>query len=531
LTFNVPHLRDLADGAVLAGYPDLSDAEANRAAVALGQALVPLGGAGLLDAIAGARTLLLLFDPLRLRRERLGQQIRSAGRRGVTSEAARRLFRIPTCYGGQNGVDLASLAAERGVPPEDLVRRHCLSEYTVLFIGFSPGFPYLGGLAPELHTPRLGTPRTRVPAGSVAIGGPYCGIYPSESPGGWRLLGRTPVRLFDAGAEPPSLLRPGDRVRFEPVGPDELSRALLRPADAAAPRSSGPPLLRILAPGLSTTVQGAPRFGLASNGVPPGGAFDLGALGRGNRLLGNPPFAPALEITLAGPRVEFLQRARAAVSGARIETRGRTGPVPDEKAVLCEAGEILELGRVTGGARAYLCVEGGIAAPPSEAGVAPRLTREQILEGLEQPPDVSPVVLPLPAGSSAAERMLRVLAGPQEEHFTRRGLETFLGVSWRASPSSDRRGIRLEGPPIELSLPPDIPPEGTAPGAVQVPGDGLPILLGPDRPVTGGYAKIATVIGADLSRLGQIAPGDQVRFRAVTLEAALQARRSSMAGT
>jgi len=131
----------------------------------------------------------------------------------IDAPAARagRLHRIAVRYDGPDLVEVARLHA---IAPDELVRRHAGADYTVGFIGFSPGFPYLIGLPAELATPRLATPRTRVPAGSVAIGGPFAGIYPSATPGGWRLIGRTDVALFDPNRDPPALLVPGDHVRF-----------------------------------------------------------------------------------------------------------------------------------------------------------------------------------------------------------------------------------------------------------------------------------------------------------------------------
>jgi KipI family sensor histidine kinase inhibitor len=133
----------------------------------------------------------------------------------VTSSAS--VVEIPVLYGGVHGEDLESSAAELGLSSEALIARHCAADYTVAMIGFAPGFPYLLGLDPSLALPRLGTPRARVPAGSVAIGGSQTGIYPGESPGGWRLLGRTPLRLFDPLRDPPCLLVPGERVRFRAI--------------------------------------------------------------------------------------------------------------------------------------------------------------------------------------------------------------------------------------------------------------------------------------------------------------------------
>ncbi|MFC3549757.1 5-oxoprolinase subunit PxpB [Lysobacter cavernae] len=133
---------------------------------------------------------------------------------GQSAPATLRTIEIPVAYGGEYGPDLASAAAELGLSPEQLIARHAAGDYTVAMIGFAPGFPYLSGLDPALALPRLATPRARVAAGSVAIGGTQTGIYPRESPGGWRLLGRTPCTLFDPDHDPPTLLQPGDRVRF-----------------------------------------------------------------------------------------------------------------------------------------------------------------------------------------------------------------------------------------------------------------------------------------------------------------------------
>jgi inhibitor of KinA len=136
--------------------------------------------------------------------------------------AAGRLLTIPVCYGGEWGLDLDAVGAAHGLSVEEVVSLHCGAEYFVSAVGFTPGFPYLGGLPERLHTPRRKTPRTRVPAGTVAIGGTQTGIYPFETPGGWNLIGRTPWRLFDPYARPPALCQVGDRVRFQSVTPAEF---------------------------------------------------------------------------------------------------------------------------------------------------------------------------------------------------------------------------------------------------------------------------------------------------------------------
>jgi inhibitor of KinA len=135
-----------------------------------------------------------------------------------------RTVEIPVCYGGEHGPDLGRVASQARIFPEEVVKRHSAARYVVHLIGFAPGFPYLGGLPPELATPRHAKPRMMVPAGSVAIGGEQAGIYPQATPGGWNIIGCTPLRLFRATDDPPSLLRAGDEVRFKPVKPDEFKR-------------------------------------------------------------------------------------------------------------------------------------------------------------------------------------------------------------------------------------------------------------------------------------------------------------------
>jgi KipI family sensor histidine kinase inhibitor len=465
----LPELQKLCAGAALFSMP-------NAEALALSTAMAASPPDGFLDAVPGARTLLLLYDPDLLDPAQL--------RLPAPSEAPRpRVVRLQARY---DGADLEEVARELGITRDEAVRRHVEAEHVVSFLGFAPGFAYMTG---GFSLPRLSTPRVRVPAGSLAIADGYTGIYPTESPGGWRLLGRVAARMFDPSASPPALLRPGDHVLIEPV--DSL-RETVQPEPA--PGKTGVPLLRVVAPGAFTSVQGGPRYGLLSSGVPAGGAMDLAALAAANRAVGNAPLAPALEVTLTGPELEALEDVRIAL-GSDVRELAR--------------GHRLQTGSVIRGVRAYLAVEGGLAQPlPGEPTRA--LRRGELLHRASGA--ASRGARPLAAPSHWGEPAIEVRAhrGPQWDFFF--SPEEFFDREYRVSPSSDRRGLRLQGPALALARPSDIPPEGTAPGAVQVPGDGFPIVLGPDRPVTGGYAKIATVVPADFPLLAQARPGTAVRF-------------------
>jgi KipI family sensor histidine kinase inhibitor len=515
--------RDVSEGSLLLEFPDSSDDEGNARAIAIAARLSAKLPHGILDAIPGAKTLFILFDPRTIERDALLRKVRRAAEEGTAALPESRLFRIPVAYGADNGPDLAAIARDRGLDPDELVRRHAAAEYRVAFLGFSPGFAYLTGLPSELSAPRRESPRPRVPAGSVAIGGEYTAVYPSESPGGWRLIGRSPVRLFDPSAVPPALLKPGDRIRFESIDAEELERRFASGA-SREPRAvvEGDPVFAVIASGLFTTVQGAPRYGLGSCGVPAGGAMDPAALERGNALVGNQPAAAALEISLSGPELRVLDDALVCVSGAELGTLWNGKSVHLDAPFEVRAGDHVSFGYARRAARAYLCVRGGLVERlPGEP--LRRLARGDVVSRA-RPARRHETVSRSPAVELPQNALLtlRVLPGPQSGFFRAAEADTFFSGTYRVTPESDRRGIRLDGPAVELHRPPDIPPEGTALGAIQIPASGLPIVLGPDRPVTGGYAKIATVVARDWPHLAQSPPGTAIRFQLVSLEEAVE---------
>jgi KipI family sensor histidine kinase inhibitor len=511
---------DLRDGLVLVGFPDAGSDAANRAAVALARSLAPLTSRGLRDAIPAARTLLLSFDPLRLshdsvRRAASGARVSSPGAGG-----AARTLEVAASFDGE---DLATVAAAAGLRPRAFVDGFLAAEYRVAFLGFAPGFPYLTGLPERLRASRLATPRLRVPAGSVAIAGAYAGIYPSATPGGWRLVGRTAARLFDPRRDPPALFAAGDRVRFaESRIPDDAATAARREHGAVAGA-----VFRVARPGLWTAVVGAPRWGLASSGVPPGGAMDSVSAAAANAAVGNPADAGLLEAAVDGPELDALAPCVAAVAGAdSAVTCGGVARAHGEPFAVA-IGDRVIFGRARKGMRTYLAVGGGLRDAEETAGTR-RVERGDLLLLADASPreDVARHrrdARLLDSGPLA----LRAISGPHATMFTPDSVDAFFSREWRVSPQSDRRGLRLEGAPLDHLESAEVEPVGAAPGSIQVPGGGLPIVLGPDGPVTGGYPRIATVIGADLHLLGRAAPGDAVRFVPATLDEALVAIAAS----
>ena len=290
--------------------------------------------------------------------------------------------------------------------------------------------------------------------------------------------------------------------------------------------------LEIKEPGLLTTVQDLGRYGYQRFGVPVSGAMDTFSLKTGNLLLGNDEGAAGLEMTVLGPRVRFLAETWIAITGANLSPALDGEPIPRWTAVKVPADCDLSFQGASDGMRSYLAVAGGIDVPvimgsrstyvkAALGGLEGRaLKAGDVLRVLE--PGFEPVERGLPEHLSAPvyghNHEIRVVLGPQDRAFTADGTKTFLGSVYTVSIQSDRMGYRLEGPAIESADGPDIVSDGIPFGAVQIPGNGRPIILLADRGTTGGYAKIATVVSSDLGRLSQAMPGDTITFKNVTVE-------------
>lgn len=211
------------DAALVLGLPARVDVETSARIVAIAVALRRECGTLIRDAVVGYHTLTVYFDPLRVDSRWLeSQMMEIASDVQPGAEAPGAMIEVPVCYGGVFGPDLAYVAQQAGCCEEDVVSLHTALEYRVFVVGFVPGFAYMGPVHERLSLPRRSNPRTRVPAGSVGIAAGQTGIYPMETPGGWHLIGRTPIRPFDEARLEPVLFRPGDRVTFRAISPGEF---------------------------------------------------------------------------------------------------------------------------------------------------------------------------------------------------------------------------------------------------------------------------------------------------------------------
>jgi antagonist of KipI len=297
--------------------------------------------------------------------------------------------------------------------------------------------------------------------------------------------------------------------------------------------------MRILDPGPQTTVQDLGRFGQLRYGIPPSGPVDGFAFVLANRLVGNPDGAAALECTLVGPRFEVSAACAVAVTGADMPVTVNGREAPGWTTLVLRPGDTVKLGPARAGVRSYVAFSGGLDVPPV-MGSRSTYLRGQLggLEGraLRKEDRLRVVAAPPPRPWRVARRAVpdytgepavRVVLGPQADRFTKAGIDALLGSAYAMLPQSDRMGARLSGERITHARGHDIFSDGIALGSIQVPGDGQPIVLLVDRQSTGGYTKVATVCSFDVGRVGQVRPGQSLRFRAVTVHEAHRLLRES----
>jgi len=497
--------------------------------------------------VAGARTVLVVLrDPGRrsdVGRECLDEANRLTVAVAPPADAAELVIEVLVRY---DGPDLDEVAHLTGLTRDEVVRAHTGTTWRVGFGGFAPGFAYLVDGDPRLHVPRRGEPRTRVPAGSVALAGDFSGIYPQDSPGGWQLIGTTDAVLWDVDRDPPALLAPGTSVRF--VDADQTSSSSnLAPAappvtgmgGTTGPLDSGGSRvggdigqrgLEVLATGPLTLVEDLGRPGLADAGVGRSGAADPTAYLLGLRLVGHlldphEPSEPApasLEVTLGGLSVRAHGDLLVALTGAPCPADVDGRPVPHGAPVALVDGAVLTLGVPAAGLRTWLAVRGGVTVTPvlgsratdTLARVGPPLPGAGDLLPIGPPPATFPVVEVAPQPSlTDGEVVLDVGPGPRAGWCDLTGVDE---TSWAVSSRSNRVGIRLEGRVIQRSSAyagRELPSEGMVPGAVQVPPGGEPVVFLADHPVTGGYPVVAVLTSRAIALAAQLRPGQRVRLR------------------
>ena len=491
------------------------------------------------DIVVGFRSVVVHVDPLtndpeHLRRWLAGfEESRREGSEPDNPTAPRDPIDIPTIF---DGPDLREVATAAGLTADAVIDLLTGCHLRVAFLGFSPGFPYLVGLPPALEgIQRRATPRASVPQGSVALAGGFAAIYPQPTPGGWMLVGRTSLPLFDPEVAPYARLQAGDIVCFrQAVGAEAVNgvgadRGRL-PAARPPRRAQSPRFIEVVDPGLLSLVEDGGRTSVASIGIPDAGPADPDSMRLANRLVGNPDDAAVIEVTARGPTLRFRGDAHIAVVAVASDALDLTldgHVVAADTVVPVKNGQTVSVSQLRRGLRAYLGIAGGIEIPTvvgsrssdvlSGLGPGPLMAGDQL--DLGAPGHPRGFLTPDRSdGQASKPTVIRVIEGPHA--FGAGELEAFCTTGWTVADTSNRVGLRLSTPGHGLSSTGPIESTGTVTGAVQVPPDGQPIVLMPDHATVGGYPIIACVITADLARLGQARGGDYLEFELVTREVA-----------
>jgi KipI family sensor histidine kinase inhibitor len=458
---------------------------------------------GVRACIVGHSSLYLLFDQPEAWNDRV-HRVESALQKVAREPGLEgRSHRLAVSVHSECAPDLSRLLSTAGMDRPQFLARLGSLKLRARYLGFRPGFAYLEGIPPEWNLPRLAQPRIRVPAGSLGITGTLAGFYPSDSPGGWNLIGRSAALFWDPRREPPNLIAPGDEVLLEPT------EEVLTPPRFSLPDGlpEGEVIAEVLRPGQLALIVGPADLRRYVMGLPVGGPFDLPAAAAANLAVGNPAEATVLECALVGPQLMFGDGCRLSWYGAHAEIFLNETEVRDPRDFEVRTGDVVTIGRLQRGLRGYLAVGGEWSNPASKHIVTPLVLRGGWKLLRRRPSD------------SGGERTqlhrddARVIGAWQGPHpcgpDQLRALQDQL---WEVTPALDRTGIRLRPTGRVIEQPSDLPSCGTQFGTVQWHPSGELVALGPDHPITGGYRQPLTVVASERWKLAQLAPGDRVRW-------------------
>ena len=508
-------------------YHRPESAAAQLALPALAEALLAAGLPGVVDAVPAYRSLYVEYDPQQTSAAKLRRWLTQAAMVNEAGQAGREVT-IPVVYDGE---DLPELAAHAGLSVAEVIRRHAEPTYRVRALGFVAGFPFMETTPPALQMPRRAVPRAAVPPHSLAAANAQTGIYPVTAPGGWHLLGRTLVPVYDPHRAEPFLLRPGDRVRFvaQPDGP-----ALTEPSPRLLwPDTPTFPALRVCRPGALGLLVDRGRSGQGRLGLVRSGALDAQAAGIAGELLGNPPGAALLELHLTGPVLEVLGAGAIACTGLGLQAavNGETLVPYSSRAV--QVGDRVTFTPTGAGRVSYLAVSGGFETRPFlgsastdlRAGLGRPLRAGDVLGYATPPADVHFARQFVPYWATrhleVQRREVQHREGQRQEAVPLRLLPVADGETVPADALAalcaapfrlrdlDRMAARLSGPPVPGG---EIVSEACPVGTVQVPPGGEPLILLGDKGTLGGYRRPARVHPEDLPRLVQALPGSVLHF-------------------
>jgi antagonist of KipI len=443
---------------------------------------------------------------------------------------------IPVCYEKNYAPDLATIAGNKNLTTEQVIQLHTEKTYRVFMLGFLPGFAYMGSVNEQLYTPRLSKPKSLTLAGSIGIAGEQTGIYPFNSPGGWNIIGRTPIPLFNAKNYPPTYLQPGDIVSFKPISAKEFE-ALKEEPPTTSQHACAAEGIKILKYGLSDSIQDLGRFGYQHLGINPTGAMDNVAMQIANALVNNHLLEAVIELHFPAATILFQQPTLIAISGADFtaELDGKTLPLNTPTFVA--ANTTLVFKRQKKGSRCYIAVHGGLAIEPwlnskstnTKAGAGGYNGRNLLKNdciAINKPlSHTTTKYLHVFANAQyfySTDKYIRVIAGNEFDYLTEESQQQIQTNEFTISTQSNRMGYQLSSQPLTVQNNDLLVSSAVTKGTIQLLPSGQLIVLMAGHQTSGGYPKVAHVISADISKLAQYKAGENISFKFVSATEAEQ---------
>ncbi len=448
-----------------------------------------------------------------------------------------KIIEIPVCYHPSLGIDIEELAVTKNLSIDEVIAIHASKTYHVFAIGFLPGFAYMGSVDERIAMPRKAQPRTNINKGAVGIAGEQTGIYPLNSPGGWNIIGQTPLAMFDAFNETPSLLKQGDSVRFKQVSLHEfyvLASLIKKTSKQKQTTATG---LEIIKHGIADSIQDLGRVGYQHLGINPNGVMDMVAAKTANFLAGNKADEAVIELHFPASSFRFNCSALIALSGADFDAAVDGKPVTINKPVLVAKDAVLQFRKNKNGARCYLAVHGGFAikqwlnsystnVKANVGGHCGRLLKKGDSIGFKQQPGLfnlpankSLVRLPWSAAVDyfyTASNVIRCVTANEYVFLNDVSKDCFPVSQYKITLQSDRMGYRLQGTPLLMQTPVSLLSTAVTKGTIQLLPNGQLIVLMSDHQTMGGYPRVAHVVQADIAKLAQMQPHQHIQFQFIS---------------
>lgn len=433
------------------------------------------------------------------------------------------LVRVPVCFEDEYAPDLEEICRLKSISKEQFISFYTKKQYHVYMLGFLPGFAYMGEVDSQIAVGRKSTPRLKVSAGSVGIAANQTGVYPMDSPGGWQIVGRTPLKLVDFKKKSPFLFKAGDQVQFYPILSAEFEQ--MKEQTSVEEVLEMEENILVLKPGVYSVFQDFGRKGCRAQGVPVSGAQDKLSHIIANALVGNSSDKTTLEVTMGGLSLLFKKSTTIAVTGfGNVFVNEKQKEL--NTIISIQKDDVLDIRFDGKGLRSYIAVSGGFvvekvlgsSSTSTNAGIGKILSKQQkIFIGKEKLSNHQ-------AGLSIkkqSRRVIRIMPANELKLLTQDSRERLTNEPFTISNRCDRMGILLESERLSLIKPIEMLSTAVVPGTMQLTPDGKIIILMNDCQTTGGYPRIGQVAAADMNKLAQVIPGEKVFFEFISSGEAL----------